>query len=38
MEIIELFCDPKELHEPKVSAKGIDTNGKIIPGNLIDIK
>jgi hypothetical protein len=37
LQIIELFCDPNELHEPKVSAKGFDINGKIIPGNLSDI-
>jgi acetolactate synthase I/II/III large subunit len=36
--IIEVFTDPNELHEPKVSAKGIDSNGKIIPGELTDIK
>ena len=36
--LIEIFSDPHELHEPKVSAKGIDTNGKIIPGNLEDIR
>ena len=38
LEIIEIFTDPNELHEPKISAKGIDENGKIIPGNLEDIK
>ena len=37
-EIIEIMTDPWELHEPKVSAKGIDANGKIIPGSLEDIK
>lgn len=37
-EIIEIMTDPWELHEPKVSAKGIDENGKIIPGSLEDIK
>jgi acetolactate synthase-1/2/3 large subunit len=37
-EIIEVMTDPWELHEPKVSAKGIDENGKIIPGSLEDIK
>lgn len=37
-EIIELMTDPWELHEPKVSAKGIDENGKIIPGSLEDIR
>lgn len=35
--IVEIFSDPNELHEPKVKAKGIDTNGKIIPGELTDI-
>jgi thiamine pyrophosphate-dependent acetolactate synthase large subunit-like protein len=38
LEIIEIFTDPYELHEPKVSAKGLNKNGKIIPGNLEDIK
>jgi acetolactate synthase-1/2/3 large subunit len=38
LEIVEIFTDPYELHEPKVSAKGIDQNGKIIPGSLEDIK
>ena len=38
LQIIEVYTDPNELHEPKVSAKGIDENGKIIPGNLEDIK
>ena len=35
--IIEIFTDPNEQHEPKVKAKGIDVNGKIIPGQLTDI-
>ena len=35
--IIEVFADPNEIHEPKVKAKGLDKNGKIIPGELIDI-
>lgn len=35
--IVEVFTDPNELHEPKVKAKGLDTNGKIIPGELTDI-
>ncbi len=35
--IVELFCNPDEKHEPKVMAKGIDTNGKIIPGSLNDM-
>ncbi len=32
--ICEVFTYPKELHEPKVQAKGIDTYGNIIPGEL----
>ena len=35
--IVEVFTDPDEQHEPKVKAKGIDKNGKIIPGELTDI-
>jgi acetolactate synthase-1/2/3 large subunit len=35
--IVEVFTDPNESHEPKVKAKGIDKNGKIIPGELTDI-
>lgn len=35
--IVELFTDPNELHEPKVKTKGLDKNGKIIPGALTDI-
>lgn len=35
--LIEIFTDPNEQHEPKVKAKGIDNNGKIIPGELTDI-
>lgn len=35
--IIEIFTDPNESHEPKVKAKGLDKNGKIIPGELTDI-
>jgi acetolactate synthase-1/2/3 large subunit len=35
--IVEVFTDPNEQHEPKVKAKGIDANGKIIPGELTDI-
>ena len=35
--IVELFCNPDEKHEPKVMAKGIDANGKIIPGSLNDM-
>lgn len=36
--IIEVFSDPKELHEPKVKAMGIDKNGYIIPGKLENIQ
>ena len=36
--IIEVFTHPKERHEPKVMHKGIDKNGKIIPGSLTDMK
>jgi acetolactate synthase-1/2/3 large subunit len=40
--LLEIFTDPEEQHEPKVVAKGIDKNGKIIPGELrnmnIDIR
>jgi acetolactate synthase-1/2/3 large subunit len=35
--IVEVFTDPNESHEPKVKAKGIDKNGKIIPGELTNI-
>ena len=35
--IVELFCHPNEKHEPKVMSKGIDANGKIIPGSLTDM-
>lgn len=35
--IVEIFTDPNELHEPKVKSKGLDKNGKIIPGELTDI-
>jgi acetolactate synthase-1/2/3 large subunit len=34
---IEVFTHPKERHEPKVTHKGIDSNGKIIPGTLTDM-
>lgn len=36
--LIDVFTDPNELHEPKVSAKGVDANGKIIPGELTDMR
>jgi acetolactate synthase-1/2/3 large subunit len=36
--IVEVFSDPDELHEPRVRAKGIDESGKIIPGELTDIR
>jgi thiamine pyrophosphate-dependent acetolactate synthase large subunit-like protein len=35
--IVEVFSDPNEQHEPKVVAKGIDENGKIIPGELTNM-
>ena len=35
--IIEVFTDPNELHEPKVVAKGIDSKGNIIPGELTNM-
>lgn len=35
--ICELFTYPYEKHEPKVVHKGIDANGKIIPGQLTDM-
>jgi acetolactate synthase-1/2/3 large subunit len=35
--IIEIFADPNEQHEPKVIARGIDRDGKVIPGELTDM-
>lgn len=35
--IIDVFTDPNEQHEPKVVAKGINTDGKIIPGELTNM-
>ena len=35
--IIEIFTHPKERHEPKVTHKGIDKDGKIIPGDLTNM-
>lgn len=35
--VCELFTYPYEKHEPKVIHKGIDSNGKIIPGELTDM-
>jgi acetolactate synthase-1/2/3 large subunit len=35
--ILEVFTHPKERHEPKVTHKGVDSNGKIIPGTLTDM-
>jgi len=35
--VIEVFTHPKERHEPKVTHKGIDKNGRIIPGSLTDM-
>jgi acetolactate synthase-1/2/3 large subunit len=36
--VCELITYPYEKHEPKVVHKGIDENGKIIPGELTDMK
>jgi acetolactate synthase-1/2/3 large subunit len=35
--ICELFTHPHEKHEPKVVHKGIDSEGRIIPGELTDM-
>jgi acetolactate synthase-1/2/3 large subunit len=35
--ILEVFTHPKERHEPKVGHKGLDANGRIIPGTLTDM-
>ena len=35
--VCELFTHPYEKHEPKVIHKGIDSEGKIIPGDLTDM-
>lgn len=35
--IIDVFTDPNEQHEPKVVAKGINIDGKIIPGELTNM-
>ena len=35
--IIDVFTDPNEQHEPKVVAKGINKDGKIIPGELTNM-
>jgi hypothetical protein len=35
--ICELMTHPHEKHEPKVVHKGIDSDGKIIPGELTDM-
>ena len=35
--VCELFSYPYEKHEPKVVHKGIDKDGKIIPGELTDM-
>ena len=35
--IVEVFTHPKERHEPKVTHKGVDSDGKIIPGTLTDM-
>jgi acetolactate synthase-1/2/3 large subunit len=34
--ICELMTHPREKHEPKVTHKGIDSEGRIIPGELTD--
>jgi len=36
--ILEVFTHPMERHEPKVTHKGIDEHGRIIPGTLTDMK
>jgi len=35
--VCELFTYPYEIHEPKVVHKGIDSEGRIIPGELTDM-
>ena len=35
--IVEVFTHPKERHEPKVTHKGVGSDGKIIPGTLTDM-
>jgi acetolactate synthase-1/2/3 large subunit len=35
--MVEVFTHPKERHEPKVTHKGVDSDGKIIPGTLTDM-
>lgn len=35
--ILEVFTHPYERHEPKVTHKGVGTDGKIIPGTLTDM-
>jgi acetolactate synthase-1/2/3 large subunit len=35
--MIEVFTHPKERHEPKVTHRGIDDSGRIIPGSLTDM-
>jgi acetolactate synthase-1/2/3 large subunit len=35
--VCELFTHPYEKHEPKVVHKGVDSEGKIIPGELTDM-
>lgn len=35
--ILEVFTHPKERHEPKVTHKGVGSDGKIIPGTLTDM-
>jgi acetolactate synthase-1/2/3 large subunit len=35
--IVEVFTHPKERHEPKVTHRGVDSEGRIIPGTLTDM-
>jgi acetolactate synthase-1/2/3 large subunit len=35
--ILDIFTHPKERHEPKVTHRGFDSNGRIIPGRLTDM-
>lgn len=36
--ICEIFTNPNEVYEPKVNIQGISTNGKMIPGEIGNIK
>lgn len=35
--VVEVFTHPREKHEPKVVHKGVDSNGRIIPGSLTNM-